>query len=289
MAEEKGKRRWLKRLRITYRLVVMNDDTFEERLSWRLTPLRMLVLIGSISIVMTVLVTSVVAFTPLREYIPGYSNSFDDQRRLIRLNRSLDSLTKAAQASDAYLKNLTTILNGDDKPEKPANPRDTSKNYTGVKFQRTKEDSILRTDIETQNKSYALTLGNTQRTGISGYFFFTPVKGTVTSTFNTAEDHYGVDIAAPENEAITATLDGTIIFAGWTSEAGYMVQIQHPNNLISVYKHNSAILKKSGEYVKAGEAIAIIGNTGEQKGGTHLHFELWYNGSPVDPEDYLAL
>lgn len=289
MAEEKTKRRWWKRLRITYRLVVMNDDTFEERISWRLTPLRLLVLVGSISIVMTAIVISLVAFTPLREFIPGYSNSFEDQRELVRLNQKLDSLTNNASANAKYLENLTTILSGNDKPEKPQNPRDTTKKFGNVSFALSPEDSALRREIEAQNNSYALTLGNSKHNSISGYFFFTPVKGMVTSSFNAGEEHYGVDIAAPENEAITATLDGTIIFSGWTAESGYIVQIQHSNNLISVYKHNSAALKKTGEYVKAGDPVAIIGNSGEQSSGTHLHFELWYNGSPVDPQDYLPL
>jgi murein DD-endopeptidase MepM/ murein hydrolase activator NlpD len=123
---------------------------------------------------------------------------------------------------------------------------------------------------------------------ISSFFFFTPVKGTVTNVFNSAEKHFGVDIAAAPNEAIKATLDGTVILSAWTSETGYIITIQHSNNLVSVYKHNSALLKKAGTYVKAGEAIAIIGNSGEYTSGPHLHFELWYNGSPVNPKDYIA-
>jgi murein DD-endopeptidase MepM/ murein hydrolase activator NlpD len=122
---------------------------------------------------------------------------------------------------------------------------------------------------------------------MSAYFFFAPLNGYITSTFNPREEHFGVDIVGPENEAIKATLEGTVIFASWTNDNGYVIQIQHPNNIISVYKHNSALLKKVGDYVKAGEPIAIIGNSGENTSGPHLHFELWYNGIPINPQEYI--
>ncbi len=110
----------------------------------------------------------------------------------------------------------------------------------------------------------------------------------VTASFNTAQEHYGTDIAAKENEPIKATLDGTVLFSGWTSETGFTIQIQHSNNLVSAYKHNSVLLKKAGQFVKAGETIAVIGNSGEQSTGPHLHFELWYNGKAIDPQEYMV-
>lgn len=149
-----------------------------------------------------------------------------------------------------------------------------------------KNDSLLRHEIESQDK-FSLTLGNKGNSGIGGYFFFSPVKGMVTHSFNMAEGHYGVDVAAKENEFIKASLDGTVVFAGWTASDGYVIQLQHGNNLMSVYKHNSDLTKRVGDHVKAGEPIAIIGNTGESSNGTHLHFELWYNGTPVNPQDYV--
>jgi murein DD-endopeptidase MepM/ murein hydrolase activator NlpD len=128
----------------------------------------------------------------------------------------------------------------------------------------------------------------TSKESITNFFFFSPLKGLVTNSFDMKEEHYGIDITAQENEAIKATLDGTVIMSAWTSETGYVIQIQHENNLVSVYKHNSALMKKVGQYVKAGEVVAIIGNSGELTSGTHLHFELWYNGNPIDPQEYMV-
>ncbi|MHB8400623.1 MAG: M23 family metallopeptidase [Bacteroidia bacterium] len=145
----------------------------------------------------------------------------------------------------------------------------------------------MRDEIVQQDK-YSLTISNNSKDlGISGYFFFSPVKGMVTHSFNRKEGHYGVDVAAKENAFIKAALDGTVVFAGWTSNDGYVIQLQHSNNLMSLYKHNSDLTKNIGDHVKAGEPIAIIGNTGETSSATHLHFELWYNGTPINPQDYV--
>ncbi len=143
--------------------------------------------------------------------------------------------------------------------------------------------------MESQDKySLAFSESKIGKGSISSFFFFTPVKGIVTASFNSAEEHYGVDIAAKENEPIKAALDGTVLFSGWTSETGNTIQIQHSNNLVSAYKHCSVLMKKAGQYVKAGEVIAVIGNSGEQTSGPHLHFELWYNGTPIDPQEHIV-
>lgn len=281
------KKRSLKdRLRVRYRMVVMDDETFEERVSVTLTPLGILVAVSAITIVMTALVVSLIAFTPVREYIPGYAD-VGMQEDLISLTEKTDSLLAEANARQEYLNNLTNILRGNDTAVNIQNPTDTSKKYDDLDYSRSPEDSALREEMETGDE-YSLALGVTKKTGISGYFFFAPVKGSVTSSFNLAEEHFGVDVASSENESVKATLDGTIISAGWNPEDGYVIQIQHSNNLISVYKHNAALLKKTGQFVKAGEPIAIIGNSGEHSTGPHVHFEVWYNGAPVDPQDYVV-
>ena len=146
----------------------------------------------------------------------------------------------------------------------------------------------MRTEIEQQDK-YNLSVGNEPGSGsISNFYFFTPVKGTITTKFNSTEKHFGVDVVAAPDAVIKSTLDGTVVMSDWTSQTGYVIAIQHSNNLFSIYKHNSALLKSAGNVVKAGEVIAIIGNSGEITTGPHLHFELWYNGAPVDPTDYIA-
>ncbi len=286
MAEQKEKKNFLRQLRHRYRLVVMNDDTFEENFSLRLTPLGLFILIGSITIVLTILVFSLIAFTPLREYIPGYAD-VGMRRELITLAMRSDSLEKALTAENLFADNLTNVLQGNIKTDSTQNRPDKSKISSKLKMDASQKEAALKQTIESQDQ-YSLSFEpESGKTGISNFFFFTPLKGIISASFKTNEHHYGVDIVGPENEAIKAVLDGTVILATWSSETGYTITVQHSNNLISVYKHNSVLLKKVGDYVKAGEPIAIIGNSGEQTTGPHLHFELWYNGSPINPQDYV--
>ena len=150
-----------------------------------------------------------------------------------------------------------------------------------------KEDSLLRDYVEREDSYSLKATSASSSSSESRLYYFTPLKGTVTNTFNQAEAHFGVDIVAPKNEAIKAALDGTVIFADWTVETGYVIQLQHKNNITSIYKHNSVLLKEVGQRVKAGEAIAIIGNTGKLSSGPHLHFELWKEGKAIDPMQFI--
>lgn len=288
MSEQKeNKRSFLQRLRHRYRLVVMNDDTFEENFSLRLTPLGLLILLSTVTIVMVMLVTSLIAFTPLREYIPGYAD-VGMRRELINLAMRSDSLEQALIEQNMFNQNITNVLSGNIKSDTSGTLPDKSKEYEKLKLNASQKEALLKQTIESQDK-YSLAYGaESNKNGISNFFFFTPIKGVVSEQFKSKERHYGVDIVGPENEPIKATLDGTVILATWSSETGYTITVQHTNNLISVYKHNSVLLKKVGDYVKAGEAIAIIGNSGEQTTGPHLHFELWYNGSAIDPQGYMV-
>jgi murein DD-endopeptidase MepM/ murein hydrolase activator NlpD len=287
MAADKVKPKLIDRLRNRYRLVVMNDDTFEERFSLRQTPLGFLILISVVTIIMITLVVSLVAFTPIREYIPGYAD-VGMQTELVKLNFKADSLEKSLVVKQHYMDNLSMILSGKDTAEHPKNPRDTTKKYNNLNFRPNAADTALRKEIEGMDQ-YSLSIDVKHKGGISGFFFFVPVKGEISNAFNAAEEHFGVDIAAADdNEPVRVTLDGTVISAGWTTDDGYVISVQHSDNIISIYKHNAALLKKPGEYVKAGDPIAIVGNSGEQMNGPHLHFELWYNGTAIDPEDYMV-
>ena len=288
MTEQKeNKSKFLQRLRHRYRLVVMNDDTFEENFSLRLTPLGLVILVGSVTIVMVMLVTSLIAFTPLREYIPGYAD-VGMRRELVALALRSDSLEQALVEQNLSTNNLNNVLKGNIKGDSAQNKPDKNKAYDKLKLNATQNEAALKQTIESQDQ-YSLAYGTeSNKNGISNFFFFTPLKGIVSAQFNSKEQHYGVDIVGPENEAIKAALDGTVILATWSSETGYTITMQHSNNLISVYKHNSVLLKKVGDYIKAGEPIAIIGNSGEQTTGPHLHFELWYNGTAINPQDYMV-
>lgn len=266
----------------------MNDETFEEKVSVTLSPLNVFVFTGTIIISLITFTIYIIAFTPLREYIPGYAD-INMQRKLIMLTYKTDSLMKSVQVRDRYMSNLRNVINGQTGKDSNSENDASLLRYDTIQFQPPSgSDSILRMEIESQDRFTLSPSGSVPSSSLSNFYFFTPLKGTVTNVFNSKTKHYGIDIVASPNEVIKSTLDGTVVMADWTSETGYVIAVQHSNNLFSIYKHNSALLKNSGDYVKAGEVVAIIGNSGELTTGPHLHFELWYNGSPVNPVDYMT-
>jgi len=286
MAEKKDKPKILHRLKSKYRLSIYNDESFQEVWYMRLSRLNVISFVGSIAIFLVVLVIVLIAFTPLREFIPGYPDG--NTRRNIYINAlKIDSLEREIEVWRSYYDNINNILRGAE-PQSIESKPDSNKKYRELSFKRSVEDSLLRLQIE-ENEMYNLSVFENQNksSNINNILFFPPVKGVITNTFNMQQDHFGVDLVAAPNEAVVAVADGTVTLSTWTLETGYVIQIQHGDNLISVYKHNSKLLKKQGTRVKAGEAIAIIGNSGELTTGPHLHFELWYNGNPIEPDKYI--
>ncbi len=274
------------RLKHKYRLVILNDDTFEEKVSFKLSQLNVFVAVGISSLVLILLVTIIIAFTPLREFIPGYANVNVRKQGVENFLKS-DSIELALAHNNLYIDNIKQIIQG--KPIKLDDKAfvDSTVNYKMIMNEPIEEDSMLRNMIETEEKYNLFSKAGSTPGNISSFIFLQPLKGIVTNRFNFKKQHFGIDVVASKNEAIKATLDGTVIFAEWTSETGYVIQLQHADNIISIYKHNSVLHKKVGDHVKAGEVIAIIGNSGELSTGSHLHFELWYNGIPINPEDYM--
>ncbi|MEI6122409.1 MAG: M23 family metallopeptidase [Bacteroidota bacterium] len=279
-----------KKLHDKYRLVIMNDSTFERKISFRLTRMNVFIVVGAAVMILIIATTFIIAYTPLREYIPGYGD-VNIQRELYRLTLKTDSMEKEIIRRNLYLKNIRYIIEGRDFPQPDTQkPSDTSvHHYNNLDFNISSEDSALRNEFDNLDK-YNLSFSSEteEQNSISSFFFFTPIKGMVVNGFNPAKGHYGIDIAAKQNDAVKATLDGTVIFNGWTLETGYIISIQHSNNIVSVYKHNSALLKKTGDYVKAGDPIAIVGNSGELSTGPHLHFELWHNETAVNPKEFMS-
>lgn len=266
----------------------MNDETLEEKVSITLSPLNVFVFAGTIIISLITFTIYIIAFTPLREYIPGYAD-INMQRKLILLGNKTDSLMRSVDARDQYLLNLRNVIDGKVGEDSASESPSAIIRYDTIQFQpASSADSLIRQQIESQDRFTLSGTGSAPSSSLSSFFFFTPLKGTITNEFNPKTKHYGIDIVASPNEVIKTTLDGTVVMADWTAETGYVIAVQHSNNLFSIYKHNSALLKAAGDYVKAGEVIAIIGNTGELTTGPHLHFELWYNGSPVNPVDYMT-
>jgi murein DD-endopeptidase MepM/ murein hydrolase activator NlpD len=288
MTTVKPKKKLFKKLKNKYRLIIYNDKTYEELWSVRLSRLNVFTIIGMLSIILVILTTIIIAFTPLREYIPGYPNA-EFRAELIMTSLKVDSLEYQLHLKDQFLGNIRTIIEGEE-PRIHQAKKDSSKKPVNVKFTKDIEDSIFRVQVEEEEK-YSLTVSNKSNADDEGLYkthFYAPVKGVLTNRFNIGEGHNGIDIIAKSKEYVSATLDGTIIFSSWTFEAGYVVHIQHSSNLVSVYKHNARLLKKDGQKVKAGEPIAIFGDSGEFSSGPHLHFELWHKGKPVNPELYIS-
>jgi murein DD-endopeptidase MepM/ murein hydrolase activator NlpD len=284
--------KWYRKLRNKYRLVFMNDETLEERFTFRLSRLNVFIALGTLTIVLIFLTSILIAFTPLREYIPGYTN-VKLQRNLYELQLKTDSVEKELERKDKFLENLKRVINGSDLGSEVPAPKDTLRRYDDIRLNRSSEDSLLRLEVESQGKYSLYRMESSEsaiqkKTSLGNVLFFVPIKGVVTNDYDPARQHYGIDIVAKGNEAVKSVLDGTVIFSDWTVETGYVILVQHPQNVISVYKHNSALLKRQGEHVKAGEPIAIIGQSGELTTGPHLHFELWNEGNAIDPKEYIS-
>jgi murein DD-endopeptidase MepM/ murein hydrolase activator NlpD len=274
-------------LKNKYRLVILNDTTFGEKLSLRLSPLSLIVGVLAITIVMTTLVISFVAFTPLREYIPGYGN-VSERKLIVKLSTKADSIEKVISDKDAYMQNILNVLNEktEGKTERPK--KDSTGKYKDVNTNPSKLDITFRSDFEKNKENSVANISNNKLVGLRDFVFFMPVTGLVSESYNITEEHYGVDIVCKADEFIKSTLDGTVIFSGFSMADGYVVHVQHSNNLTSIYKHCADLLKHIGDRVKSGEAIAVVGNTGEKSKGPHLHFEVWYNGLPINPQEIVA-
>lgn len=284
----------LQNLRHIYRLVIMNDETFEEVGSYRLTMLNFYILLSSIVVVVAIIVIALVAVTPLKKYIPGYATGIAEKEFRV-LNQSIDSLELEIDAYHLYYENVQNMLTHNVQTEddiresgtidtsfellEPVEPSDIDENLR-------KEVELDQIGAIVQNRQDR----NFRNRGrnLSQLYFVPPLNGEISYHFAPEKEHFGVDVLAAKNTAVKAVLDGFVLISDWTLETGNTIGIQHDNNIITFYKHNSSLLKKAGSYVKAGEAIAIIGNTGIHSDGPHLHFEMWYNGKPINPMDYIS-
>jgi len=282
--------KWYQKLKIKYKLIIRRQDTYEERVSLQLSRMNVIIYAGAFAILMIVLTSLLIAYTPLKEYIPGQTE-METRRRLYELQKKTDSLERAFEQKSMFIENIRTVLRGGTHPDNPEVVRQDSVDYQQIELKRSQADSALREKIEKQKGEYSLTGYQSEPvpTGSSMLFnnFFTPLSGIVTNRFKPSDGHYGIDIVADSDEAIKAVLEGSVILSNWTSETGHVIALQHHGNYISVYKHNSVLLKEQGEHVRAGEAISIVGESGELSTGPHLHFELWYKGRPVNPENYI--
>ena len=286
MATEKQKQKRVERWRNKFRLVILNDDTFEELLTLRLSPLNVFTF-SVFAIVFTIAITSVViAFTPLKELVPGYASS-KIRRQAIELSLKTDSLEGVLRQNERYVGGIQRILQGDviDSVVQDVASEDTATNTAVLLSSPSPTDSAFREWVEGET-AFSLEQRSAE---LDIPQLLAPVEGVVTSSFDRTMGHFAVDVASTKNTPIKSCYEGIVVFADWPSENGHIIIVQHAKNLVSAYKHNSALLKDVGDYVRSGEAIAIIGNSGENSTGPHLHFELWYDGSAINPEDYIKL
>ena len=280
-----NKKKLQKKLLHKYRLVVLNEDTFEERFAVKLTRLNVFFLSSSAAIILITLTALLIVFTPLREYIPGYSSSAL-QKQALNLSYKTDSLVKAIHMNEVYIKSIKSVLRGEVslvEINKDSIFKAAQLDTDIFELTPSAADSILREKVSNEDKYNLFETA----TSVKDFLFFPPVNGSISAEFNSTEKHFAVDIVTPVNTPIKSILDGRVIFTSWTSEAGYVIIVDHGDELISVYKHNSSLTKSQGEIVKSREVIAISGGSGELSTGPHLHFEIWSNGVPLNPANFI--
>ena len=281
--EPKKKNKLKEKLTFKYRFVVLNEDTFEERFSFKLNRLNAFVFGGIFSVLLITLTILFIVFTPLKEYIQGYSST-ELKKEATDLVYKVDSLNQVLSVNELYIQNIQQVLKGEIK--RVSFDKDSVLNQFKIEeidFAPSPVDSAFRAQVEQQDR-FSVFQEATRSTDI---VFTAPIKGEITENYNDREKHFAIDIAVDKDTPVKAVADGTVIFRGFTADTGYVLVIEHNQGFISVYKHNSTIYKDQGDLVKSGEVIASAGSTGSFSTGSHLHFELWNNGYPVNPANYI--
>lgn len=287
MAENKKKKsKFKKKLTDKYRLVVLNEKTFEERFALKLSRLNVFIFGAFFSVILIVGTILLIAFTPIKEYIPGYDSS-KLKREAAQLTFETDSLKHRLAVIENYANSLRPILTGEVTDDETIDSIQDLAKRTQIDvstLDASRQDSLFREKVESKDRFPLL---DEELQNKAKVVFFAPITGTLSQNFNAENKHFAVDIVAKVGTPVKAVADGTVIFSEWTTETGYVVIIKHANNFLSVYKHNGTLLKNQGDLVKSGEAIASVGSTGELTTGPHLHFELWSDGYAVNPTNYI--
>lgn len=268
-----------------YRIVIFNDLNLHVIRQVRFNPRTLLMTLVAAVILIIVAVTVLIAFTPLREYIPGYTSA-NIRRTLINNVLVVDSLEHEIQLRDKYYRDFKVMIMGE-SPVDTIVQKKPSTDPDEIKASKYNADSLFKDELGSEPLSASFLSSSAPVADISGMKFSPPLRGIITNRQNLASGHHGIDIVSKENSNIAAVADGTVTLAEWTTETGFVIQVQHKNNLLTVYKHNAKLLKRQGDKVKEGEIIAIMGNTGKETTGPHLHFEMWLNGASLNPEEYI--
>lgn len=273
--------------RTNFRLAIMDDKSHEQLLTLHFTRTGAFVAIVTVMVMFCAIIYSIIAYTPVRTFIPGYPDALS-KRAAIQNAIKVDSLESVIFRWELYSENLKRVIAGEEAVKidsillNSAKASDASADISSL----LKKDSVLRQTVM-EEEQFNISARSHRDLPIEGVLFFTPLKGVVSQGYDPAIHPY-IDITAPAGSVVKAALDGTVIFAGWSDDAGHTIQIQHDGDIVSIYKHNEKLLKKTGDKVAAGAPIALVGNTGELTTGTHLHFELWHKGETVDPTKYIS-
>ena len=272
-----------------YLLIVRNEEDFSEKRTLIFNYGRLILLLAFIFILsMTLSVLSV--NTVLKQWFDPRYAEMEANRQVLNLTLMLDSLQNEVQVKNNYIQNVMYILEGQNLDSLSSSNKVLSNSTLGninLSPALSPLDSQFRAEYESSDLGLVSLNFNRSEDELREIVFFTPLEGIITNNFDPKEDHFGIDIVSQENEPIKALADGIVIMASWTLDGGYVLVIQHSGNLISIYKHNSELLKSVGNFVESGEIVSIIGNTGELTSGPHLHFELWFKEQAVNPEDYV--
>lgn len=275
-----------KRIRFKYKLSFINENTLEEVWSFRLSQLSVFISLGVFAFSLVAFTAFIIIMTPIRNYLPGYLD-VEVRKEIVQNALRADTLERMIEIQNLYLKNVTGIISGTIELDSIREIDSLARVDADFEIPRSPEEEEYVKNFE-QEEKYNLTVLNTNPLPMDGLFFYKPVNGMISSRYQADIHHFGVDIAAASKESVLAALDGTVVYAGYDPNQGNVIQLQHKNGFVSVYKHNELLLKEPGDQVVAGEAIALVGNTGKLSTGPHLHFELWYNGKPVNPEDFIV-
>ncbi len=286
MAKKKQTKSFWHRIRFKYKLSFFNENTLEEVWSFRLSQLSAFVVLALFAFLLIALTALLIVTTPIRNYLPGYLD-VEIRKEIMQNALRADSLERTLSIQALYLDNLKGLLTGEMPVDSIRSIDSLARVQPDFDIPRSEREEAFVRNFEEEEK-YNLTVLNPDHVPTDGVFFYKPVKGAVSSRYEAEKGHFGIDLVTAPKESVLSTLDGTVVFTGTDPNYGNVIQVQHKNGFLSLYKHNELLLKKVGDHVTAGEAIALVGNTGKLSTGPHLHFELWYKGNPVNPEEYIA-
>lgn len=285
MPKKKKSKAFWNNIKFKYKLTIINENTLEEVVGIHVSKLNGFSVLLSVLTILFLIASVIIAFTPLRNYLPGYMNS-EIRAQVVENALRVDSLQQLVDRQNLYIMNIQDIFSGKVRIDSVQSMDTLTAMREDSLMERTKREEEFRRQYE-ETEKYNLT-SITSQPDVDGLIFYRPTRGMISSHFDADKKHYGTDIAANPNESVLATLDGTVILSTYTAETGYLIEVQHNQDFVSVYKHCGSLLKREGDKVQAGEAIALVGNSGTLTTGPHLHFELWHKGRAVNPEKYIV-